>query len=94
MGRHSHTRTLNLWMNGAFVGTWSLAPNAPDTFQYDLAWTRSEQGRPLSLSLPFTPGTAATGSTPTLKTCCLIARKSANAWRAGSELAQAMRLNC
>lgn len=56
MGRHSHTRTLNLWMNGAFVGTWSLAPNAPDTLQYDLAWTQSEQGRPLSLSLPFTPG--------------------------------------
>jgi len=45
-------------MNGAFVGTWSLAPNAPDTLEYDLAWTRSEQGRPLSLSLPFTPGNA------------------------------------
>ncbi|MFY7867169.1 type II toxin-antitoxin system HipA family toxin [Roseateles sp.] len=58
MGRHSHTRTLDLWMNGAFVGTWSLAPNAPDTLQYDLAWTQSEQGRPLSLSLPFTPGNA------------------------------------
>ena len=58
MGRLSHTRTLKLWMNGAFVGTWSLAPNAPDTLQYDLAWTQSEQGRPLSLSLPFTPGNA------------------------------------
>ena len=58
MGRHSHARTLGLWMNGAHVGTWSLAPNAPDTLQYDLAWTRSEQGRPLSLSLPFTPGNA------------------------------------
>lgn len=45
-------------MNGAFVGTWSLAPNAPDTLHYDLAWTQSEQGRPLSLSLPFTPGNA------------------------------------
>jgi serine/threonine-protein kinase HipA len=58
MGRHSHTRTLDLWMNGAFVGTWSLGPNAPDTLRYDLAWTRSEQGRALSLSLPFTPGNA------------------------------------
>ena len=58
MGRRSHTRTLGLWMNGAFVGTWNLAPNAPDTLQYDLAWTQSEQGRPLSLSLPFTPGNA------------------------------------
>ena len=45
-------------MNGAYVGVWSLAPHAPDTLQYDLAWTQSEQGRPLSLSLPFTPGNA------------------------------------
>ena len=56
MVRHSHTRTLGLWMNGAHVGTWSLSPNAPDTLQYDLSWTQSEQGRALSLSLPFTPG--------------------------------------
>ena len=56
MGRRSHTRTLGLWMNGARVGSWSLAPNAPDTLQYDLDWVQSEQGRPLSLSLPFTPG--------------------------------------
>lgn len=58
MGRRSHTRTLGLWMNGARVGTWSMAPNAPDVLQYDSAWTQSEQGRPLSLSLPFTPGNA------------------------------------
>lgn len=58
MGRRSHKRSLNLWMNGAFVGTWHLSPNAPDTLQYDTAWTRSEQGRALSLSLPFTPGNA------------------------------------
>ncbi|MDG0833966.1 type II toxin-antitoxin system HipA family toxin [Pelomonas saccharophila] len=45
-------------MNGARVGTWSLAPNAPDVLQYDLAWTQSGQGRSLSLSLPFTPGNA------------------------------------
>jgi serine/threonine-protein kinase HipA len=43
-------------MNGAFVGTWSLVPHSPDTLQYDLGWTQSEHGRPLSLSLPFTPG--------------------------------------
>lgn len=59
MGRRSHARSLGLWMNGAFVGTWSLAPNAPDTLQYDPAWATSEQGRPLSLSLPFTPGNTA-----------------------------------
>jgi len=45
-------------MNGAFVGTWSLAPNTPDMLQYDQAWAASELGRPLSLSLPFTPGNA------------------------------------
>lgn len=38
-------------MNGARVGTWSLPPNAPDVLQYDLAWTQSGQGRPLSLSI-------------------------------------------
>jgi len=58
MGRNSHTRSLGLWMNGAYIGTWSLAPHAPDTLQYDQSWTQSEQGRPLSLSLPFTPGNA------------------------------------
>lgn len=46
-------------MNGVRVGHWHLAPNAPDTLQYDEAWVESEQGRPLSLSLPFTPGNSA-----------------------------------
>lgn len=59
MGRRSHTRTLGLWMNGAFVGTWSLGPHGPDTLQYDTTWVRSAQGRPLSLSLPFMPGNEA-----------------------------------
>jgi serine/threonine-protein kinase HipA len=59
MGRRSHTRSLGLWMNGAFVGTWSLGAHGPDILQYDLAWTQSEQGRPLSLSLPFMPGNIA-----------------------------------
>lgn len=59
MGRRSQTRALGLWMNGAFVGTWSLGAHGPDTLQYDFAWTRSEQGRPLSLSLPFMPGNEA-----------------------------------
>lgn len=61
MERRSTTRvnrtsqTLGLWMNGADVGSWSLGPNAPDTLQYDAAWTGSERGRPLSLSLPLMP---------------------------------------
>jgi len=56
--QRSRSRSLGLWMNGAFVGTWSLVPHSPDTLQYDLGWTKSKQGRPLSLSLPFTPGNA------------------------------------
>ncbi len=56
MGRRSHTRALSLWMNGARVGTWLMAPHSPDTLQYDPNWVQSREGRPLSLSLPFTPG--------------------------------------
>ncbi|MGH8818849.1 MAG: HipA N-terminal domain-containing protein, partial [Achromobacter pestifer] len=58
MGRRSHTRTLGLWMNGSFVGWWRILPHAGETLQYDNDWVASEQGRPLSLSLPFTPGNA------------------------------------
>ncbi|HCN73758.1 MAG TPA: toxin HipA [Pusillimonas sp.] len=56
MGRRAHTQTLYLWMNGAFVGTWSVRPHAGEILQYDDNWVGSSQGRPLSLSLPFTPG--------------------------------------
>lgn len=56
MGRRSHTQALHLWMNGAFVGTWSIQPHVGEILQYDDAWVASGQGRPLSLSLPFTPG--------------------------------------
>ena len=59
MERRSPARSLALWMNGAYVGAWSLGTNTPDTLQYDPDWTRSEQGRPLSLSLPFKPGNLA-----------------------------------
>jgi len=43
-------------MNGEVVGTWSLLPHAAETLQYADSWVASPQGRPLSLSLPFTPG--------------------------------------
>lgn len=59
MGRRSHTQTLDLWMNGQFVGTWSTAPNSAETLQYAPEWVSSTQGRPLSLSLPFQPGNPA-----------------------------------
>ncbi|CUR66988.1 type II toxin-antitoxin system HipA family toxin [Achromobacter xylosoxidans] len=56
MGRRSHTQSLHLWMNGVMVGTWSVQPRAGDILQYADAWVSADQGRPLSLSLPFTPG--------------------------------------
>src|SRR5690606_24840596 len=56
MGRRSRTRTLNLWMNGEFVGTWSVQPHVGEVLQYSDTWVASPNGRPLSLSLPFTPG--------------------------------------
>lgn len=55
MGRRSHSRALGLWMNRRFVGTWTISPQG-ESLQYDDAWVRSADGRPLSLSLPFKPG--------------------------------------
>ena len=49
------SKALGLWMNGHFVGTWSLEAGG-DVLQYDSQWVQSPQRRPLSLSLPFTPG--------------------------------------
>lgn len=43
-------------MNGSFVGTWSFQASIGDVLQYDSGWVNAERGRPLSLSLPFTPG--------------------------------------
>lgn len=54
----SRRRTLGLWMNGEFVGTWRLGSGGEDVLEYDKDWKVAPQGRPLSLSLPFTPGTA------------------------------------
>ena len=50
--RHS----LNVWMNGQLVGTWTIAENRPQRFQYVDAWVKSQAARILSLSLPFQPG--------------------------------------
>ena len=56
--RASRRRTLGLWMNGEFVGTWRLGSGGEDLLEYDQDWKTAAQGRPLSLSLPFIPGTA------------------------------------
>lgn len=54
--RSSKTLGLNAWMNGQFVGTWTVRANRPQQFQYDEAWINSPMARVLSLSLPFQPG--------------------------------------
>jgi serine/threonine-protein kinase HipA len=53
MGRPSHTRALSVWTNGLRVGTWRIPTNGNMEFQYDADWIDSDEGRPLSLSLPF-----------------------------------------
>jgi serine/threonine-protein kinase HipA len=46
---------LVVWMNGVRVGTWTEPRNGSAALQYDPEWVKAEEGRPLSLSLPFTP---------------------------------------
>ena len=49
------SKALDLWMNGYKVGTWSIEAGV-DVLQYDRQWLQNKLRRPLSLSLPFTPG--------------------------------------
>lgn len=46
---------LAIWMNAEFVGTWRIQLGV-DVLQYADEWLENPRGRPLSLSLPFTPG--------------------------------------
>lgn len=52
MGRPSLGRALSVWTNGLRVGRWEIPARGPMQLTYDPAWVASEQGRPLSLSLP------------------------------------------
>lgn len=45
---------LSIWMNGEFVGTWSVGRTGRHRLEYAPAWRQSPRSRPLSLSLPFT----------------------------------------
>jgi serine/threonine-protein kinase HipA len=54
MGRHSHNRALNIWMNGELLGQWTLLGNGTHELIYADSWYRSASVRPLSLSLPMT----------------------------------------
>ena len=47
---------LHVWMNGMHVGVWSTLRTGTPVLRYDEAWVRAEEGRALSLSLPFSAG--------------------------------------
>jgi serine/threonine-protein kinase HipA len=55
-------KALDIWMNGFQVGRWERAGVGADRLVYDRAWIELPQGRPLSLSLPFTRGHGEQGS--------------------------------
>lgn len=44
---------LHVWMNGLHVGVWSTLRTGTPVLRYDEGWVRAEEGRALSLSLPF-----------------------------------------
>lgn len=47
--------SLAIWMNGELVGHWRIKSGV-DELAYADEWLSNPRGRPLSLSLPFTPG--------------------------------------
>ncbi len=53
MGRKSRARALSVWVNGKLAGEWRIPARGETELQYDSTWVESEEGRPLSLSLPF-----------------------------------------
>lgn len=53
MGRKSLARGLVVWVNGIRAGTWKIPTRGEEEFQYESRWVESGEGRPLSLSLPF-----------------------------------------
>jgi serine/threonine-protein kinase HipA len=47
---------LHLWMNGQPVAVWAALRTGTPVLRYHEGWVRSDEGRALSLSLPFTAG--------------------------------------
>jgi serine/threonine-protein kinase HipA len=45
---------LHVWMNGLHVGVWSTLRTGTPVFRYAEPWVHADEGRALSLSLPFT----------------------------------------
>jgi serine/threonine-protein kinase HipA len=54
MPRRRGTRSLNAWVNGRLAARWRIAARGDMEFQYERSWIESPEGRPFSLSLPFT----------------------------------------
>jgi serine/threonine-protein kinase HipA len=55
-GEVARPKALDVWMNGELVGTWGIGRSATSTFLYADSWLRSDRVRPISLSIPLTPG--------------------------------------
>lgn len=49
----ARSQRLITWVNGFVAGAWTLPARAEMEFKYDEEWIASQQGRPLSLSMPF-----------------------------------------
>ena len=47
---------LHVWMNGQPVAVWATLRTGTPVLRYHEAWARADEGRALSLSLPFTAG--------------------------------------
>ena len=47
---------LHVWMNGQPVAVWTTLRTGTPVLRYHQAWAQSDEGRALSLSLPFTVG--------------------------------------
>lgn len=56
-GRPSNKKELAVWMNGVLVGHWTFSSTGGHSFYYASSWLAHPQGRPISLSLPFSQGT-------------------------------------
>lgn len=53
MGRKSSTRELAIWINGIHAANWRFSQRGTSELLYSQEWVNSSEGRPLSLSLPF-----------------------------------------
>lgn len=53
MGRRAKQQALGVWINGEFIGRWSVSSRGEHAFEYDPAWRASEYGRSISLSMPL-----------------------------------------